>query len=91
MTDKILNHEIPVPKGTTYEQWVRYKADCEAHEEYVKQKGDNLSLAIWLFKGPFEWTGEQIELASKIIKEEISRATHMDRPNEPGYYRANND
>jgi DNA polymerase III alpha subunit len=73
------------PKGTTKEQWDRYEIERKNHhamQDYKQSFANDIFLLV-------ETHG--IEKAKERIKEAISMARSMDAPNEPGYYRANND
>lgn len=65
-------------KPTTKEQWDAYERELKAHEERVKREEpvrNNFSAAFDYECALAEW----------------ERMRSMDAPNEPGYYRANND
>lgn len=74
-----------LPKGTTQEQWAQYQMDLKNHQNWCKDREQFAEYVIDLcfIKGNEE--------ALKQIKKEIERIWFMDAPNEPGYYRANND
>ncbi|HYF69116.1 MAG TPA: hypothetical protein VD884_13325 [Ohtaekwangia sp.] len=85
-------HEITeYPKGTTKEQWDSYAEDVKRHQEFIKNYRFFLDRICnhlsWLDKNA-EWAAGDIRIA---ISREIDKAESMDAPNEPGYYRANND
>lgn len=70
-----------LPKGTTLEQWEKYEKELEAHEIYCA----NTRPLIESYTGPNSVT----EYEHAMTEWETMR--FCDRPNEPGYYRANND
>lgn len=73
------------PKGTTKEQWDRYELDLKNHNAFCDFK---LSWANDIF---LLIESHGIEKAKEKIKQAVEMARSMDRPNEPGYYRAAND
>jgi hypothetical protein len=75
--------------GTTKEQWDQYYIDLKAHELFCQHAKILFYRVNWLVKdgvdkGTASWILE-------TLNHELSRMQHMDAPNEPGYYRANND
>ncbi len=80
-----------LPKGTTQAQWDEYQKKCQAHEDYIAKYRFYLArICSYLeWKKPSQtWTVDEIR---STIEREIDMASSMDAPNEPGYYRANND
>lgn len=66
------------PKGTTKEQWDKYYADLKAHDEYCERVKPQAELF-------------SSEKAYENALSEWRMMRSCDAPNEPGYYRANND
>lgn len=91
----------PLTKGTTREQWYRYYTDLKAHEERVAREKpiepDHMEYKEQKFKGEWTFKPGALERYSndwdayqkKLSAWEMMRS--CDAPNEPGYYRANND
>lgn len=80
-----------LPKGTTQLDWDNYRKKCEAHEDYIAKYrfflGRICSYLEW--KNPSQtWTVDEIR---STIEREIKNSEGMDAPNEPNYFRANND
>ena len=74
-----------LPKGTTQEQWDHYQLDLKNHnafQDYKQSFANDIFLLVEV---------HGVEKAKEKIKDAIFQARMMDRPNEPGYYRAAND
>ena len=71
-------HFHVIKEGTTEEQWIHYLKACEDFSDRMNQSRPVLS--------DFKDT-DSFETAIRRWNESLS----MDAPNEPGYYRANND
>lgn len=74
-----------LPQGTTQEQWDQYQVNLKNHQNWCN---DREQFA--------EYVAEEVmkcgyKSALEKIKKEIEQIWFMDAPNEPGYYRANND
>lgn len=77
-----------LPKGTTQEQWDRYQEDLKNHEEICERKKPKKSDFGFIGNMPPDYEG------LKAYENAYSNWHMMyccDAPNEPGYYRANND
>ena len=77
--------------GTTQEQWDRYKEDLANHTHFIKDYKfflDRICRHLQFVQNSKAWTTAEI---MDVISREISNSDSMDAPNEPGYYRANND
>ena len=66
------------PKGTTEAQWKQYEAELREHEERVERERPD----------PENYPSEAAYM-SAVSEWKMMRS--CDAPNEPGYYRANND
>jgi hypothetical protein len=79
------------PAGTTAKQWADYREDLMAHEQFISNYKFFLERIVkhleWVGKEK-TWTPEEIHT---VMLNEIKKSHSMDAPNEPGYYRANND
>lgn len=74
-------------KGTTTEQWDRYYIDQKEHEahcERFKPQKEDMEFVD-------STTGAFRQDKFDSAMSEWHRKLHMDAPNKPGYYRANND
>ena len=77
--------------GTTQEQWDRYKEELANHTHFIKDYKfflDRICRHLQFVQNSKAWTTAEI---MDVISREISNSDSMDAPNEPGYYRANND
>ena len=72
------------PAGTTKEQWDAYEIEKAEHEAYC----DRIEPKEKDFTDEFGCLDER---AYNMAMREWDRVRLMDAPNEPGYYRANND
>lgn len=89
------------PEGTTKEQWDRYEANLQRHEERVKRlqpdpkkygfESSRLTPGTAYVEHSGGWTteGGEKEFRKAVAEWEMMRS--CDAPNEPGYHRANND
>jgi len=80
----------PLPKDlngrqTTKEEWDSYEIALKNHHAFCDFKESWANDVFLLIEA------HGIEKAKFKIKEAIHMARMMDAPNEPGYYRANND
>lgn len=66
-------------------EWKQYELDLLNHKARIKNKRDFLD-AVLRFVEIFG-----IESTRRDFNTELDRELFMDAPNEPGYYRANND
>jgi len=69
---------MKIPAGTTQAQWDRYNDELCEHEAYcakIKPKREDFETEDGFSAAMGEWF----------------KVRFMDAPNEPGYYRANND
>ena len=77
--------------GTTQKQWDDYSEELHSHEQFISNYKFFLDRIVkhleFVHSGAY-WNTEEIKAT---ITREISRSHSMDAPNEPGYYRANND
>jgi hypothetical protein len=83
--------EKSYPKGTTKEQWDRYFEDMAKHKSFLDDYKfflDRICRYLEFVNPGKSWTPREIIQACEA---EIARAQSMDAPNQPGYYRANND
>lgn len=85
MDTTITLHEIlkeygftKLPKGTTESEWFRYHEKMISHEERVSREEPDLE----------KYANEE---SFESAVSEWSMMRSMDMPNQPGYYRANND
>lgn len=77
--------------GTTQEQWDRYKEDLAKHTQFINDYKfflNRICRHLQFVSNSKAWTTAEI---MDVISKEINKASSMDAPNEPGYYRANND
>lgn len=74
-----------LPAGTTQEQWERYELDQKNHESRIQNKRDFLQAVIDYS------TTHTLTQTYEHFAAELDMAQSMDAPDEPGYYRANND
>jgi hypothetical protein len=79
------------PAGTTAKQWADYREDLMAHEQFISNYKfflERIVKHLEFVKPNAFWDTKQI---AETIGNEIKKSHSMDAPNEPGYYRANND
>jgi len=79
------------PEGITKEQWDDYEIKVEAHEKFIADYRfylDRICNHLKWVDPNKAWVPEEIR---ERISSEIRMSHSMDAPNEPGYYRANND
>ena len=83
-TPKVLPKDL-MGRQTTQEQWDQYQLDLKNHNNWCDSRQEFAERIIKLVQeiGP--------EKAFEKISREIYEIRFMDAPNEPGYYRANND
>lgn len=74
-----------LPEGTTKEQWERYELDLQNHIAFHDGRQSFANDIFLLIEN------HGIDKAKDKIRNAIDMARSMDRPNKPGYYRANND
>jgi hypothetical protein len=74
----IYHRKRGLPKGTTEDQWRRYHADTVSHNAYYDAKRPNIED----FNDYDSWNTK----LTQWLMDKMCSA-----PNEPGYYRANND
>lgn len=74
-----------LPEGTTLEQWNNYEMERLNHEARIRNKREFLLRVTTRCHS----VGPGVAFAEIMI--EIDKESSMDAPNEPGYYRANND
>ena len=75
----------PIPKGTTREQWERYELEKKNHETHIQNQKDFLQAVL----SSVDEHG--MEKTFRMFNDDLNKSLSMDAPNEPGYYRANND
>jgi len=75
-----------LPKGTTQEQWDRYERESKEHIIYCRGVMKAINILQWLLE-------QDIPVNNLLyrMKSEHDKILFMDAPDEPGYYRANND
>jgi len=83
-TPKVLPKDL-MGRQTTAEQWEQYQLDLKNHEAWVNNRKEYLQRVLDYAMS------NGIEDAHKRFMHELDQALSMDAPNEPGYYRANND
>lgn len=74
-----------LPEKTTKEQWDKWLLDMRNHVARVNRRREFLTA---ICDSVEKWGVEHTE---KVFNAELDRELSMDRPNEPGYYRAAND
>lgn len=75
-----------LPKGTTEQQWFDYHEEVIKHEQHVKDCQPQ--------KEDMEFNDTEVGFNERKFNAAYSAWEMMrscDRPNQPGYYRANND
>lgn len=87
-----MNTTKVLPKGTTQEQWNDYGKDLDQHlKRIITMRMEHRRMIGWIksyYPNKETWTLEELEKAGNNL---IDMAESLDAPNEPGYYRANND
>lgn len=80
-------------------EWKRYDKEVKDFEKQMKAKEFHFSIICQMLKRDInecatEWKRDPFEMAKnfeKKIQREIDMARSCDKPNAPGYYRANNE
>ena len=83
-TPKTLPKDL-MGKQTTPEQWEKYQIELKNHQAWIQGRREFL---MQILKSVFE---NGIGPTEQKFNRELDQSLSMDAPNEPGYYRANND